>query len=377
LFLLSLIFLSATISCLDVKEETREVFSEFEIFLKQFNKTYTNMTEFTIKYQTFKKNFFIREKLIDGEKNTTDFKENQSAFGDSPFMDVEPDEFRKGYLSLRTSDIPEATERYFDSNQTEDNNEIEDDEEIDGPPEEEEKKNLRFLGDEKDEKDTPVEQKKRKTLPKHWDWRMKGAVNPVQSQGTCGGCWAFSAMANLEGQYFKKYGTLPKFSEQQLIDCDATNSGCGGGIMHNAFSYLRENGVVESGNYPYSETQGYCRYNTGFGNNLVKGYRFAGTDSEKKIRRMLYEVGPLAITINASYLQYYNGGVINIPYDYCPYAPNHGVNLVGYGKTAAGQKYWIVRNTWGPYWGEGGYFRIARGVGLCGVNKYVVTAVLN
>lgn len=373
LILLSLVCLSSIIRCQESNDEMKEVFEQFEKFLKQFNKTYTNMTEFNIKYKTFKKNFYIREKLIDGEKNSTDLKEAESAFGDSPFMDVEPEEFRRGYLSLRTSDIPEATERYFETDPQD--NEIEDDEEIDGiPDDEEEKKNLRFLGD---EKDTPVEQKRRKKLPKNWDWRMKGAVNAVQNQGTCGGCWAFSAVANLEGQYFKKFGVLPKFSEQQLIDCDGSNSGCGGGIMHNAFTYLKDAGVSESANYPYQEVQGYCQYNANFGNNLVRGYSFAGTESEKKIRRMLYEVGPLAITINASYLQYYNGGIINIPYEYCPYAPNHGVNLVGYGKTETGQKYWIVRNTWGPYWGEGGYFRIARGVGLCGINKYVVTAVLN
>jgi len=231
---------------------------------------------------------------------------------------------------------------------------------------------MRFLEDK-----TEQVTQQRKRLPRSWDWRIKGAVNAVQNQGTCGGCWAFSALANLEGQYFKKFGVLPKFSEQQLIDCDPTNSGCGGGIMHNAFAYLKQVGVSEANTYPYAEYQGYCRYNSALGNDLIKGYRFAGTTSEKMIRRMLYEVGPLAITINASTLQYYNGGVINIPYESCPYAPSHGVNLVGYGTTAAGQKYWIVRNTWGPYWGEGGYFRIARGRGLCGVNMYVVTAVLN
>jgi C1A family cysteine protease len=371
LFLISLIFLSSSAICQQASEETREVFQEFEKFLQQFNKTYTNMTEFTLKYQAFKKNFFIREQLRNQEKRNADnTTEIDSSFGDTEFMDVDPEEFQKGYLRFNISEIPEQTEKYFENDVEED-----DDEEIDGEEElvEEEKKNLRFLED----KDQQVEQSRRKKLPKNWDWRVKGAVNPVQNQGTCGGCWAFSAIANLEGQYFKKHGVLPKFSEQQLIDCDPYNNGCGGGIMHNAFSYVKQAGIAEQMNYPYQEYKGYCRYNTGFGVDAVKGYRFAGSESEAKIKRMLYEVGPLAITINASNLQYYNGGIINLPYDYCPYNPTHGVNLVGYGKTAMGQKYWIVRNTWGPYWGEGGYFRIARGTGLCGINKYVITAVLN
>ena len=49
-------------------------------------------------------------------------------------------------------------------------------------------------------------------LPERVDWRDKGYVNPVQNQGQCGCCYAFSACAALEGQYFKKHGKLIKFS---------------------------------------------------------------------------------------------------------------------------------------------------------------------
>lgn len=371
--LLLLCFALFSVGYCEVNLEDREVFEEFEKFLKQFNKSYTNMTEFTIKYQAFKKNFFIREKLMNNEKNGTfinetedDDDDSRTSFGDTPFMDLTPEEFEKGYLSLNTSDVPEGTEYYFD-NSTVSEGEGDDDDDEEGENEEEEKEELRFL---------QIENTKKK-LPKHWDWRKKGAVNSVQNQGNCGGCWAFSAVANLEGVYFKKYGKLPKFSEQQLIDCDSLNSGCAGGIMHNAFTYIKQAGITDENYYPFYQSQGYCRYNPSAVTDIVKGYRFAGTESEKKIRRMLKEVGPLAITINARTLQYYNGGVIDIPYSSCPYAPNHGVNLVGYGTTKKGLKYWIVRNTWGPNWGEGGYFRIARGKGLCGVNKYVITAVLN
>jgi KDEL-tailed cysteine endopeptidase len=61
------------------------------------------------------------------------------------------------------------------------------------------------------------------------DWRSKGAVNPVKNQGRCGSCWAFSAIAALEGHKFIQDGKLGSFSEQQLVSCDRRSHGCNGG----------------------------------------------------------------------------------------------------------------------------------------------------
>jgi cathepsin F len=83
------------------------------------------------------------------------------------------------------------------------------------------------------------------------DWRTKGAVNPVQNQGMCGSCWAFSSTAAIEGAHFLKTGQLLKLSEQQFVDCDKQSSGCNGGLEIWAFQYAKSNPLELETDYPY------------------------------------------------------------------------------------------------------------------------------
>ena len=61
------------------------------------------------------------------------------------------------------------------------------------------------------------------------DWRTKGAVNAVKNQGQCGSCWAFSAVAAIEGHHQIAKGQLLSLSEQQVVSCTTTCAGCNGG----------------------------------------------------------------------------------------------------------------------------------------------------
>ncbi|WOK98724.1 senescence-specific cysteine protease SAG39-like [Canna indica] len=98
-------------------------------------------------------------------------------------------------------------------------------------------------------------------MPVSMDWRTKGAATPVKDQGQCGCCWAFSAMAEMEGITKLTMGKLISLSEQELVDCDVhgEDQGCNGGLMDDAFDFIiKNNGLAAESNYPYKATDGTC-----------------------------------------------------------------------------------------------------------------------
>jgi len=199
--------------------------------------------------------------------------------------------------------------------------------------------------------------------PTSVDWRTTGAVTPVKDQGQCGSCWAFSSTGSLEGQHFRKTGKLVSLSEQNLVDCSVSfgNNGCNGGLMDNAFRYIKANGGIDTEQaYPYDGIDENCHFNPAAVGADDKGFVDIEAGSEKDLMKAVASVGPVSVAIDASHetFQFYSHGVYDEP-ECDSEALDHGVLAVGYG-TEDGQDYWLVKNSWSEHWGLKGYIKMAR-----------------
>jgi hypothetical protein len=198
-------------------------------------------------------------------------------------------------------------------------------------------------------------------IPNDKDWRNDGAVNKVKNQGQCGSCWAFSTTGTVEGYTFVTSKTLPDLAEQQLVDCAKTaqTQGCSGGWPWAAGGWLQQNGgLCSQKDYPYTGRDGTCK------KTCTPAANIKGVVQQKGEDQLLVGVNtvPVSICLDASGgFQSYRSGVFSGP---CGTQMNHAVLAVGY--TDA---YWIVKNSWGNGWGQGGYIYMARGKNLCGMSN--------
>ncbi|NXQ09941.1 CATL1 protein, partial [Peucedramus taeniatus] len=166
------------------------------------------------------------------------------------------------------------------------------------------------------------------------DWRAKGCVTPLKSQGGCGSCWAFSAKVALEGLMFRGTRQLVALSEQDLINCTQKlgNKGCKGWPHAMGLPVLSSERA-----HPYTGTvrDSSCQYNPA----TCSGFQTVPRGNEVALMQAV------AVDASSHNFQFYGSGIFTCPSG--QQSLNHTMLLVGYNTARMGNcsvSHWILKN---------------------------------
>jgi C1A family cysteine protease/PKD repeat protein len=219
-----------------------------------------------------------------------------------------------------------------------------------------------------------------KSLPAAFDWRaqVSGGMPPIRDQEGCGSCWAFSTTGALECAIKIKDQVDVDLAEQYLVSCNPYGYNCpnGGWWVHDMETNVADHcggvGAVLENYFPYqaADVACTCPFQHDY---KLKSWSYVGaqwsTPSVTQIKQAIYDHGPVSVAISVnSAFQAYHGGVFN---GCSSGSINHAVVIVGWDDAQSGG-IWIIRNSWGPYWGEGGYMRIPYNCSQVGYNATYV-----
>jgi hypothetical protein len=248
-----------------------------------------------------------------------------------------------------------------------------------------------------------------------FDWRKNNGTTPVRDQENCGSCWAFGTCGAYEANYRIINSLSRDVSEQQILDCNPWGYSCSGGWW--AYKYFIDHGVARETDYHYTAVKGTCN------NVVISPYKAvtwgyvgssSGIPSIGLLKQALCEHGPLGVALYAtSAFHMYTTGVLNENHPWtastnhlvnvlvkpsnnyfyvcinpgktgptqpvwplptvanphpivvdgsitwkCMSAINHAVTLIGWDD---GKKAWLIKNSWGPNWGDTCGFGTERG----------------
>lgn len=241
-------------------------------------------------------------------------------------------------------------------------------------------------------------------IPEEKSWASLNVMSQDIDQGACGSCWAIATSVMLQANA-EINGYNRSFSTQELVDCVPNphncggSGGCQGATVELAMNWAVSQGLATEQVTPYTGTDGTCaktdpamlleRYQNSFDDMISVGFHESQTSSlglstlglkgwsrlpeneYEPLIRAVAEIGPAAVSVAASGWSTYGSGI----FDACSADAviDHAVTLIGYGvDSSAGEKYWLIKNSWGLLWGEkGGTIRLLREVGNahCGVDS--------
>jgi cathepsin B len=245
-------------------------------------------------------------------------------------------------------------------------------------------------------------------------------IADIRDQSNCGCCWAFGAASAASDRLcIATNGTVAlPLSAEDVCFC-GSDDGCNGGFLPDAWEYIMSQGAVtggQQGGGPFDSlglcsdfSLPHCHHHGPQGDDPYPAEGAAGCpsqsspscpttcDSDAKAPHKSFAAdkfkfsGDVATYQDVASIQHAimtNGPVeaaFTVYSDFENYASGvyqhtggeqlggHAIRIVGWG-VDAGTPYWKVANSWNPYWGESGYFRIKRGTNECGIEEQVVSS---
>lgn len=200
--------------------------------------------------------------------------------------------------------------------------------------------------------------------PTSFDWRNVGGQNyvtPVKNQGGCGSCVSFCTCSTIESAVRIKLGN-PGFN----IDlsegfCQFCGGGsCDGWGLTSGLSFAQSTGVTDEACMPYQATNMNCGSSrcSDWQNRLTKISSFTAHSTMEARKNAIATIGPVlaGMAVYNDFFAYSSG--VYVKTANTGLAGYHCICVVGYDDS---QQCWILKNSWGPGWGDGGFVRIRYG----------------
>ena len=230
--------------------------------------------------------------------------------------------------------------------------------------------------------------------------------NKARDQGACGSCWAYSGVTVIEAQVVKKFliENPAYLSTQYYIDCVKQCRGCQGGFPLYVYEQVAKDGFVvwdayapylgketnvcepPKERFPY-QLQGmvvFSKTDAAYftANQVDEAFQYQNLELQipseeliEKIKKILFNYGPISALIYVDEaLPYFSSGInmcVDVDKNGVKQNPNHAIVIGGYGINVYGERYWIVRNSWGSEWGEDGYLPLAMNSAISGLDMPV------
>ncbi len=190
-----------------------------------------------------------------------------------------------------------------------------------------------------------------------------GYYTSIKNQGSCGSCWAFAAVGLLESMILKNDSVEVDLSEQYMLSCNPWEWGCGGGYWPN--DMLVDPGAAMESCFPYVATEVPCEpCPTPY---QIQSWAFVTEDNvvppTDLIKQAIYTYGAVQAGVWVDHwFQMYTGGVFNRCKKKVNWT-NHAIILCGWDDAKGA---WLMKNSWGPGWGENGFMWISYGCNKVG-----------